>query len=375
MQIAHHSDTGGLKLATSRHIQSGPNSAMLKRSSIPYSLIPWIAALVLAMMTEVTHGQRTQKSIKFNVGYDRTLPVGMAQKWMKMIADAGADGVRLVSNPDQPVRLAEDKFKSKSTVQVFAKIDKRQNLIVEGASFNLSDSASLKRWITRIKSLKSIHPDQQPGAFGLTNEQLVKVYEVLGKPYPKSTRDQPTADVVRTIRSQLGVKISADSAALEALADEESRVPEELKGLSCGTVLAAAIRPLGLVLTIGNEGKQFSIVQSKSVDEHWPVGWPIQERPSKIAPVLFKQTEVDIEGFPLNEVLQAIEAKTKIPFVFDQNTMARHGIEMHKVIVNIGRQKTFYEKIIRLCLAQSRPQLKAEIRADEAGQPFLWISR
>ena len=108
---------------------------MLKHSLVRHSSIPCIAALVLGLMAEVTHGQGTQKSIKFNVGNDRSLPVGMAQKWMKMIADAGADGVRLVSNPDQPVRLTEDKFKSKSTVQVFAKIDKRQNLSITTLAF------------------------------------------------------------------------------------------------------------------------------------------------------------------------------------------------------------------------------------------------
>jgi len=127
-------------------------------------------------------------------------------------------------------------------------------------------------------------------------------------------------------------------------------------------------------MIVGSEGKQFSLVESKKVDEHWPVGWPLQDRPSKVAPILFEQTEVEVGGIPLNQVLIAIEAKTKVPFIYDQNSMARQGIKMQKIAVNIGRSKTYYEKIIRLCLNQSKPRLTAELRVDESGHPFLWIS-
>ena len=341
--------------------------------------------LTLLLPVTTGHSQVSQKSaasnvVKFEVGYERTLPIGLAQKWLKKITDAGADGVRLILNPNSEVEIRANTDKKKTTINVSAKIDRRQNLVVKGRSFSLSDSESLKRWIANLRALESTDPEKQKGAFGLTASELVSVYEILGKPYPKSTRDQTVPEVVRTIRASLGVRIAADTAAIEALKDAEKgddviRVPEELEGLSCGTVLAAVIRPLGLVFVIQDKGKSFAIVDSRSVKEHWPIGWPIQKRPSQIAPILFKQTEVEIDGFKLDEVLQAIEGKTKIPFVYDQNSMARHGIELGSVPVNLGRQKTFYDKLIRLCLNQSKPGLKSELRADETGQPFLWISK
>lgn len=328
------------------------------------------------MLNLHAHAQvkKPSKSIRFQVAYPQGLQVGVAQKWLVAIQQSGADGIRLVLNPDQEIKLLEDQFKSKTTIHVYARINASQKLIVKGASFSLSDTAALKAWIAKLRTLKSVDPDKQPGAFGLTNEQLVKVHEQLARPYPKSTRNQPVTEILKVARAQIGIPIGADLSAKEALA-EIAKVPEELEGISCGTVLAAVLRPLGLVLTISDGGKQLAIVNSRKVDEHWPVGWPIQQRPNRLAPILFKQTEVDIEGFPLNEVLQAIETKIEIPFVYDQNTMARHGIEMEKVVVNIGRTKTFYLKIIQQCLNQAKPRLSVELRADEAGQPILWISR
>lgn len=324
--------------------------------------------------------QKSQRNlVKFQVGFARTNPVGLAQKWMETLTRAGADGVRVVLDPDLSPKMTEESHKNQTVIQVIAKVNKRNDLEVKGQTFALSAEDDLKRWIDSLKTVESIDPNKQKGAFGLTAEELVSVYERVGKPYPNSTRGRKVSEVVQTIRASLGTRIGADDQALKALAEAESAtppitVPEELKGLSCGTVMAAVIRPLGLVMVIQDRGRSFAIVDSRSAKEHWPIGWPIQKRPSQIAPVLFKQTEVEVEGFKLTEVLQAIEAKTKIPFVFDQNSMARKGIEPEKVVVNLGRQKTFYDKLIRLCLNQSKPRLRSELRADESGQPFLWIS-
>lgn len=317
--------------------------------------------------------------IKFQVGYPSNLPAGTAQKWLKILADAGADGVRLVLDPDLEPGLTEEKTAAGLTIHVKARINRRQELTIADRRFSIADTADLKAWIQQLKQASSLDPAQQPGAFGLTAEELVKVHDLLGKPYPGSTRGQPVLQVLRALRQHLGIKIGADEVALARFREEESgewitRVPEEMQGLSCGTVLAAVIRPLGLVLVVEKGGQRLNVMDSKNAREHWPVGWPIQERPSQIAPVLFQQTDVEIEGFKLDEVLRAIEAKTGIPFVFDQNSMAREGIELDRIEVNLGRTRTYYDKLIRLCLNESRPRLKSELRADERGQPFLWIS-
>ena len=358
-------------------MRTGANSRLINKFRILVVVMTWVFCgnilLTARQPASGSSNQAKKKIVKFEIGYPRNLPVGLAQKWLEVIRQSGADGIRLQAVADTEIDFQVDATGPVSTITVRARIDRNEKLFVPGKSFEIRERASLRDWISDIRQRESLDPDQQPGAFGLTDQELVKIHRHLGKPFPKTTRGEKISDVLRIARGELGIPIGADAAAIAALRGGET-VPEELEGLSCGTVLAAVIRPLGLVMTIGKGGQRLGIVATGNADEHWPIGWPLEDRPSRIAPVLFRQTEVDIEGFPLDEVLKAIEAKTGIPFVYDQNTMARLGVEMKKVTVNIGLQKTYYEKIIRLCLHQGKARLKAELRVDESGHPFLWVT-
>jgi len=59
-------------------------------------------------------------------------------------------------------------------------------------------------------------------------------------------------------------------------------------------------------------------------------------------------------------------------YLIDHPALARFGIEMDKAAVNIPQTKTTYSQIIKRSLFQAR--LRGEIRCDEAGKPFLWIT-
>lgn len=320
---------------------------------------------------------QSKTAVHLNVAYSKSLPIGVAQEWLTRLKDAGADRIRLMADPDQEPSIKETSKSPGRTITVNARIDSRQNLVVPNRSFSIREVASIKSWFNDLRASKPSEvtdSSQEPmGAFGLSPEKLVTVYESLGNTFPASTRDMEVSEVVKKVRQQIGLSIGASSVAIDRIA-ESTKVPDELEGLSCGTVLAAAIRPLGLVFEINSAGNRITIVETRNAKKHWPVGWPPQKRPGLVAPSLFKHNDFDIEGFPLSAVLPAIEAKTQVPFIIDQNSLARAGIELEKVEINITPRKTFYEQLIRQVLAQARPPLTAELRVDEAGQPFLWVT-
>ena len=70
--------------------------------------------------------------------------------------------------------------------------------------------------------------------------------------------------------------------------------------------------------------------------------------------------------------MQAIGARLKVPLLLDHNALARYGIEPDKVNVSVPRGKTTHSLILQKILFQAR--LKSELRVDEAGTPFLWIT-
>jgi hypothetical protein len=70
--------------------------------------------------------------------------------------------------------------------------------------------------------------------------------------------------------------------------------------------------------------------------------------------------------------MAAIEGRLNVPFLYDHNNMARDRIEPSQINVSLPAGRTFYNKILRQLLFQAK--LKADLRADEAGKPFLWIT-
>ena len=56
----------------------------------------------------------------------------------------------------------------------------------------------------------------------------------------------------------------------------------------------------------------------------------------------------------------------------DYNAMARHGVDPAKAIVSMPAGRTTYSLALRKLLFKAG--LKFEVRVDEAGKPFLWVS-
>ena len=112
---------------------------------------------------------------------------------------------------------------------------------------------------------------------------------------------------------------------------------------------------------------------AREAKEHWPVGWPIEDGPINVAPKLFKTLPVTIRDFSLQEVLDAIQPRTELPFIYDLNSFARYGVDLTKTKVELDG-KMSYQRAINRALQQSTPSLKSELRQDEQGKPFLWIT-
>ncbi len=68
----------------------------------------------------------------------------------------------------------------------------------------------------------------------------------------------------------------------------------------------------------------------------------------------------------------AIQKRLEAPVLYDHNSLARSGIDIANKQVSLPATNTYYKEILDQLLKQA--SLKSEIRVDEAGRPFLWIS-
>ena len=89
---------------------------------------------------------------------------------------------------------------------------------------------------------------------------------------------------------------------------------------------------------------------------------------------MFERQKIAIGDFPLDQALGAIQKRVKIPFLVDQNSLARAGIELSDVRVSYVKEKVSYMVAIQKLLRQTQPRMLAEMRMDENDKPFLWLS-
>lgn len=296
------------------------------------------------------------------------------QQWLAALKDLDVAGLRIrgATGVDRPEIQKRGTDKNPSYL-VIGIISPGGKLSLPGAAFTMNDSRKLTAWLDKLKQGGEEELSTKRGAFGLSAPQFIQLNERLSPRVNFDTRDQSPRAMAKKISDLIGLPITVDAEAKEALAVEDL-VADELRGVSAGTALAAVLRPVGLVVVPGVSGQELGlrVTTVRKSSESWPVGWPTDEGAGKTAPQLLKTIEVEIKDTPLDEALEAIGERLKIPMLFDHNGIARQRIDLAAARVNQPQAKTFYGKILDRALFPNK--LRWEIRLDESGAAFLWIS-
>ncbi|HEX5035164.1 MAG TPA: hypothetical protein VFW62_11855 [bacterium] len=328
-----------------------------------------LSTLILAHAVSAAEGRVDLELV--TVG---AFPFEQTRDWSMMLQKLGLEGVRIHSGTedDAPEVVTEGSEKA-PIYKVKGVLTPSGNLILPGGKFKLSDRAALSRWLDKLKHGGEEGLTAVPGAFGLVPKQLATVHAALSEPLTFSTAGGKPKDLVDKLKERLVLEISLESGADSSLASAEP-FPDDLIGVSTGTALAAILRPSGLVfLPVKGKGNALAlkITDSRSVEKSWPIGWPSSKGKVQYAPDLFKTLNVEIADTPLEESLAAIQKRVKIPFLMDQNSLARQRVDL-KAKISLPKANLSYSRILDKLLSQVK--CKAEMRLDEGDKPFLWIT-
>jgi hypothetical protein len=291
------------------------------------------------------------------------------QEWTQSLGRAGVRNVRLrgAEPGDKPAIDVQGTERSPIYV-VTGVIDAQDRIVVPGAAFGRGDAKQLAAWLDDLA--KNGPPNLRPrkSAFGLTAEQLAKVHDDLAKPVGFSTKGMGRGDAVEKIGRQLSLPLrSGDPLGAEP-------IDEDLSDLASGTALAAILRPLGYCLLphAGDGGLSYTVAKAELGHEVWPIGWPPEKPVAEVLPEIFEFRNVNVQNVPVTRVLAAVGGKLQVPVLLDHNAIARHGLEPEKKLVSHPNHRTNYSVALRRMLFQAG--LKFEVRVDEAGKPFLWVT-
>ena len=353
----------------------------------PFRRVGYVRGLILAstlllLVSPAGNAQGPKPRIELEVlttGNAAAGNIRAAHEWMAILKSLDLDRVSMRQSDEALEPTIEKVGTGKATrLRVTGRLDQRGQLRLPGATFGKLDKSRLSQW---LRSIDQVQQSNDGGlAFGLDADQLVSLTERLESPINRATQGQSVREVFKSIRSAARVEITLTSRAKRRLSQASARndvFDDELNGLSTGTSLAAFLRPYGLVAVpeVEDESSEFPrlvVYDVRDAEQTWPVGWPRDTQPHKLVPKLHEFLEVEIDEVPIADVLHSIQGRLEIPFLHDHNGMARKQIDPATTLVSYPAKKTFYSKMIKNVLFQAK--LKYEMRVDEAGHPFLWIS-
>jgi len=301
-------------------------------------------------------------------------PISGSQKWIKTLDGLGFASVRIRTGRggDQPSTRELGEADSRS-YRVVGILTSKNKLLLPGGSFSQYDRGGIKTWLAKLKSGGKKSLTESTVAFGLTEEQLVRLYGQLGQRISFATAGRQGSKIVKVLVRQIPLTVSIEPASRAKLA-HDFVLHDELQGTTLGVGLAAALRPLGLAFMPVRKGNAVSlaVVDAATRKKTWPVGWPAQRPPRTLTPQLFKFLNVEIEDIPLTDAIAAVQGRLDMNVLWDHAKIKQRGIEPEKVKVSLPAGRTYYRKILNRLLAQAK--LKGEVRTDESEQPFLWIT-
>lgn len=301
-------------------------------------------------------------------------PITAMQEWTRALGEAGAGSVRVrhQANPPSPT-IQTQNVSGQKTYTVLGTIEANGQITLPGDRFEPGEAKRLAEWLDDIAKLGPPGEREPIDRFGLPESVSKQVATDLGIPLTFGTDGSSRAAILLQIDQATRFPVLVSKEILATL--DKDPLTEDLKGLASGTVLAYLIEPFGLGLFPDKDKDDrivYQIAERSSRDvEPWPIGLKPENR-LKSLPELFKTRNINIDRIPIAKVLDAISKRLEVPVLIDRAALARQRIDLDTTPVSLPDARTNFDRALGSMTSQAK--LKYELRIDDAGRPFFWIT-
>lgn len=344
----------------------------MKLSTIILACGVWTAG-VCAQVASVQAAPRVDAEIAIEPGFN----AGDLPAWHELLSSVGVDNLRLGggANGTKRVGIEPGDAATGASYRVYGIISTRGELLLPGGRYGRGDRAGLAKFFSDVKTSGGPRKaGEKPLPFGLPPDVLEAVARDLEKTVDFTTTGVEPGKVLFEMGKRLASPFVADPAVARKLGQAE-KVPGELKGLACGTAAAAILRREGLSIMprLKADGKpEYYVSTANANQDVWPVGWPPDRPVPQMAPELFTLRNVEIDDISAAQLFQVVTDRVKLPMLFDEQALLVKNVDPSKVKIKIPLAKLGYAAVLDRAMFQAG--LKHEVRVDDAGKPFFWVT-
>ncbi|WP_437200812.1 hypothetical protein [Planctomicrobium sp. SH664] len=301
----------------------------------------------------------------------------IAHRWRQEFEKAG-EGVRIRQpiGSDRPM-ITEVVRGTLRTVRIIGRIERSGILTFPSRTFTPDQGPQLAGWLQELKTYGAQGSPAGQARWGLNDAQLKDLLQSLAQPVTHKLQGKSLAEGIELIPlpPQTQVTFHTSSEPSRQLL-RQTRLHEELQGLSAGTALAYLLSQGELVFRPVRQpdgSVQLVIQPQKDIKDAWPIGYdpPVAQPRNEIVPSFFKMQSIGIESRPLGDVLNACEERTGVHILIDLADCLAHQLDPEQIVVSYRQRRTAYAVVVEsVCHGQ---HLKVSYKLDEAGTPFLWV--
>ena len=329
-------------------------------------------------------------AVELELVTERGVQITAPQQWLQLLAGIGIEQVRIRGmQPGDEPQLVNTGNAERASYHVVGVLTSREQLRLPGGTFSRADRVKLKDYFARLAADGADSVTAPHVRFGLTEKELSTVLADLAQPIDFETKGLASRGFVDRLQTKRSFKIAVDGQA-DRVIRSAAPLSDELRGVSAGAGLAIALRNCGLVMrpekTVGqpivyrvvpagtDAVAQPTIGRMSAPDmAYWPIGWDQGKPPGEIAPSLRESLNAEIDGYTLEEALRrdrpTIEAANVHRSRGPQGARYRSGEDSSEAGSNADELQASDRSRARAA------HLGCEIRVDEAGEPFLWVTR
>ncbi len=348
---------------------------LLRCGFFPASVLA--AGFLVAATAGTACGQRpTTTRVEMELATDPGFSPLETQNWYRLLTGLGVRRLRIGgAGPAAKLSVERVRLGGATVVRVRGRLTAGNRLLVPGGSFSLADARRIRRWLEQIQQPPRPKDSGPPGPFGLSPAELARLRQLLAPAVAQATKGEARGEVFARLQRQCPLPLRVPPGFAAVLDREGGPVQVELKGLALGTALACVLRPSGYVLVVQKSGTTFQLaaVPARAARDIWPVGFRVSKLRGKRFDRLFVAVPVNVaQGTRVTQVLAAFERGLKMPILIDHLGLAAAGLELEQLrTFHPPKRRAYLFALERLL---GRAGLRVEVREDEAGRVFLWVT-
>ncbi|MCA9058163.1 MAG: hypothetical protein KDA85_06675 [Planctomycetaceae bacterium] len=277
------------------------------------------------------------------------------------------------------MRVENIDSRDRRVVHVVGGLDRDGTISIGDQKFRITEMEQLKALLEEYARWGASGPLKERPHWGLDEEQLRTMMNQLNAPVGRPVELQSALTAADSIELPAQFRLTFTPAARARLAEfppDPNAGSIEMNGLSKGTALALALAQFGLgfrPIMAPNGQVELQVDTGTEASNLWPIGWTSQESITTVVPSYSRNIDIDdLDNVAVTGLLQIIAERMKVPHYYSANELQAAGIDVESL--TYSRKKSSISPFRLLTLVAATHKMGIDLRVDEAGKPFLWVT-